>query len=95
MHKGVINVSFDLVDETILKCTIDDNGIGRVNASQINSQKANYHKSTALHVTQERLANLNPIRSNSKQLSPFQIIDKTNAKGYSIGTTIIIQLELE
>jgi len=94
MHSGVINVSFDLVDDTILKCTIDDNGIGRMNASQINSQKENYHKSTALHVTQERLANLNPIRSNSIQLSPFQIIDKTNSEGYSIGTTIIIQLEI-
>ena len=95
MHKGVINVSFDLVNETILKCTIDDNGIGRIGASQINAQKESYHKSTALQVTQERLANLNPIVSTSKQiLSPFQIIDKTNAEGYSVGTTIIIQIEI-
>jgi len=95
MHKGIINVSFELIEDTILKCTIDDNGIGRVNASQINSQKESYHKSTALHVTQERLANLNPIRSDSNQLlSPFQIVDKTNSEGYSVGTTIIIQLEI-
>lgn len=100
IHKGIINVNFELIEDNILKCTIDDNGIGRVNASQINSQKESYHKSTALHVTQERLANLNPIVSDAlgngvKQiLSPFQIIDKTNTEGYSVGTTIIIQLEI-
>ena len=95
MHKGIINVTFELVEDSILKCTVDDNGIGRVSASQINSQKESYHKSTALHVTQERLANLNPIISNSEQLlSPFQIIDKTNSDGHPLGTTIIIQLEI-
>lgn len=94
MHKGVINVSFDLIDETILKCTIDDNGIGRVNASEINAQKESYHKSTALHVTQERLSNLTPLQSNTEELSPFQIIDKTNSMGNSTGTTIIIKLEI-
>ena len=100
LHKGIINVTFELVEDDILKCTIDDNGIGRMNASQINSQKENYHKSTALHVTQERLANLNPIISDELGngtkhiLSPFQIVDKTNSEGYAMGTTIIIQLEI-
>ena len=60
------------------------------NAGQINAQKENYHKSTALQVTQERLSNIN----SKPNFSPFQIIDKKDENGYCIGTTIIIQLEI-
>lgn len=90
MHTGEIIVSFKLLDEHILQCTIDDNGIGRANASKINAQKENYHKSTALQVTQERLSNIN----SKPNFSPFQILDKKDKDGYCIGTTIIIQLEI-
>ena len=90
MHTGELKVSFKLLGEHILQCTIDDNGIGRANASKINAQKENYHKSTALQVTQERLSNIN----SKPNFSPFQIIDKTDKEGYGEGTTIIIQLEI-
>jgi ligand-binding sensor domain-containing protein len=90
MHIGVIKVSFRLLGGNILHCTIDDNGIGRANASKINAQKENYHKSTALQVTQERLSNIN----SKPSFSPFQIIDKIDKEGYCLGTTIIIQLEI-
>ncbi|MBN4082121.1 histidine kinase, partial [bacterium AH-315-B15] len=56
---GALKVGFKLIHEHLLECSIADNGRGRKKASEINAQKANYHKSTALAVTQERLANLN------------------------------------
>ena len=90
MHDGKLKVSFKLIDEHILQITIDDNGIGRKNASQINAQKENYHKSTALQVTQERLSNIN----SKPNFSPFQIIDKSDENGVAMGTTIVIQIEI-
>ena len=90
MHEGKIKVFFKLIGEHILQCTIDDNGIGRVNAGQINAQKENYHKSTALQVTQERLSNIN----SKPDFIPFTILDKTDENGIPQGTTIVIQIEI-
>lgn len=90
MHEGKIKVAFKLIGDHILQCTIDDNGIGRAHASEINAQKENYHKSTALQVTQERLSNIN----SKPDFIPFSVHDKTDENGIPQGTTITIQLEI-
>ena len=71
-----------------LECSISDNGIGRKKASQINAQKEVYHKSTALQVTQERLANLNTVNS----FVPFEIVDLKKSDGTAAGTKVIIRI---
>ena len=70
------------------ECYVEDNGRGRVKAAQINAQKENYHKSTALQVTQERLANLN----KEATFVPFEIIDLQNNKGEPAGTKVVMRI---
>jgi ligand-binding sensor domain-containing protein len=91
---GEITISFNLPDDNILQCVIEDNGVGRLKSSKSNAQKENYHKSTALEVTQERLANLQTKISKNINFKPFQIIDKYNDKKEPFGTKIIIQIEI-
>ena len=45
-HQDILNVPFQTTEST-------------KKASETNAQKTDYHKSTALNVTEERLANLN------------------------------------
>ncbi|MEX1001205.1 MAG: two-component regulator propeller domain-containing protein [Crocinitomicaceae bacterium] len=87
---GKIIVRFKLIHEHLLECTVEDNGIGREMAAGKTSQKENYHKSTALEVTQERLANLNP----TAKFVPFEIIDLKDEKGQALGTKVIFRLEV-
>lgn len=85
---GEIKVKFKLLSENILECSIIDNGRGREFAGKITAQKENYHKSTALKVTQERLANLN----QNVNFNAFEIIDLMNENGDPIGTKVIIRI---
>ncbi|MCB9225457.1 MAG: histidine kinase [Crocinitomicaceae bacterium] len=87
---GVIKVGFKLLNEHLLECYVEDNGKGRMAASEINSQKENYHKSTALRVTQERLAGLN----KEADFVPFEIIDLKDEKGDPSGTKVVFRLSI-
>jgi ligand-binding sensor domain-containing protein len=89
-RRGEIKIGFKLLNEHLLECSIADNGRGRKKAAQINSQKENYHKSTALAVTQERLSNLNEDGS----FVPFEIVDLTTKLGDPCGTQIVFRLQI-
>lgn len=86
-YNGVIKLSFKLINEHLLECKIIDNGVGRVKSRQNKSQQETIHKSTALEVTQERLANLNVDKS-------YQSFEITNLKSDGTGTVITIKLEI-
>jgi len=86
----VIRVAFKLLSEHLLECSIEDNGIGRENASKLIAQKENYHKSTALKVTEERLASLN----KNSGFIPFEIIDLKDDSGNPAGTKIILRIQI-
>jgi LytS/YehU family sensor histidine kinase len=87
-YQGKIKVGFKLLSEHLLECYIEDNGRGRAKAAKINAQKENYHKSTALQVTQERLANLN----KDTNFIPFEILDLKNDQGSAAGTKVIMRI---
>ena len=89
-YQGRIHLRFYLEGEEQLVCEIEDNGIGRIKAKSQLAQKENYHKSTALQVTQERLANLNSNHSKSA----FEIIDLTNELNQSSGTKVVIRVDI-
>lgn len=89
-HKGIISISFRLCSEQVLECIVEDNGRGRDYAAKMVAQKENYHKSTALQVTEERLASLN----KNTGFVPFEIIDLKNEQGEGIGTRIVLRLEI-
>lgn len=87
---GEIKLSFELEGDKKLVCLIIDNGSGRQAAAEHKAQKKQYHKSTALEVTQERLANLN---STSDQ-NDFEIIDVFNSKNEVVGTKVVLKIVL-
>ncbi|NOQ74359.1 MAG: hypothetical protein GQ574_20285 [Crocinitomix sp.] len=87
-RKGEIRVSFKWIGDNVLECAIADNGIGRKKANEIKAQQAAYHKSTALQVAQERLANLN----QETTFVPFEILDLKDPKGQPAGTKVIIRI---
>ncbi len=82
-YQGKITISFELYDDYI-ECKVIDNGRGRAVASEIRHQKSSYHKSTALVLTQERLAMLNT-EHNYKSFEVVDLVDPT-------GTVVIVRI---
>ncbi|MBO0934391.1 sensor histidine kinase [Fibrella aquatilis] len=78
-----------------LQVVIDDNGIGRIRSTEINQHRAGgggrRHESFASAANQKRLALLN--NGHNAQIG-LEIIDKTDATGYSSGTQVVIRIPL-
>jgi len=70
---------------THLYCEIEDNGIGREKAIELNNQRTKKHESTAMKATKERLEILN---HNSDSKLSIHIIDKKDSKGNALGTKV-------
>lgn len=88
--KGRISISFR-DSESMLECIVEDNGIGREKAAELNKEsKETYHQSTALAVTTERL---NHLKSEGID-TPLEIVDLYD-NGVASGTRVIIRLPLE
>jgi ligand-binding sensor domain-containing protein len=78
-HRGKITIKFEW-KETFIECSVSDNGRGRLAAKEVRHQKSSYHKSTALVLTQERLASL----SDDLQVKSFEIIDMKKPSGTKV-----------
>ena len=59
---GLLKIGFRNEDDYI-RCTIEDNGIGRAAASEIKRRKPVQHKSVGMHLSQERLELINGNRA--------------------------------
>jgi ligand-binding sensor domain-containing protein/two-component sensor histidine kinase len=68
-----------------LTCRIDDNGVGRKAAAQINAANPNYHQSVGLSLTGKR-EELFGIHCHT--------IDKKDDMGKSMGTTVVLEIPL-
>ena len=84
-HRGKITIDIEW-NENHIKCMITDNGRGRSAAKEVRQQQSSYHKSTALILTQERLA----VLTNEIEEQAFEIIDLENPTG----TRIIIRIPI-
>ncbi len=90
LHKekgGKLKVHFQLFNSQLC-CTIEDNGIGRKNASKLNQWKNKGRKSTGISSTMERLALLD----NGANRIGLDIIDLYDKDGFACGTKAIIIL---
>ncbi len=84
-HPGLINISFMLLDETIL-FIVEDNGIGIHAAKKLNNIKAKEHQSLATIITRERIEILNKGQKNKKYY--MEIKDSIDLGGNVKGTRI-------
>ncbi len=87
---GKIIISFKEFSD-YLECIIEDNGIGREKAAEINSSsKETYHESTSLKVTKERLELLN----TNSEMQSLLIIDLYDNNNIASGTKIILKIPI-
>lgn len=96
MHKAgskalLINMSW-LADDQALEIVIDDNGIGRKQATEIQSKRPQNHKSFATRNVASRLDLFNKFRKR-----PIRVFttDKYNRHQIALGTTVTIQIPVE
>jgi tetratricopeptide (TPR) repeat protein len=82
---GHIDIRFSLKDRTLV-FEVEDNGVGRQKAREIEIQINPDHKSLATSLTRERLVNLN--RKLHKKIE-LEIIDLQNALGEACGTRVV------
>lgn len=88
---GQLDMSFSS-DESILTCTITDNGVGRQKAEAFKSKKDLKRKSLGLQITRDRLAKLN---RESNHDTFFTIEDLYDEDGVAAGTKVILKIRLE
>ncbi len=84
---GLITIDFNRKNNTLI-VQIQDNGIGRSKSSEKNKTIRNYHKSTGLVVTRERIENLG-------QEDGIEFVDLVDADGRAMGTRVIIRLPIQ
>ncbi len=84
-----LKISFTYFNDKCLKCTIDDNGVGRNDLQQTESLEKN--KSLAINFIRQRLDLLSKLNGFNYGLN---IIDKKNEQGQSEGTKIEIDIPL-
>ena len=84
--QGLLNIEFLSKDNKVI-CTIDDNGIGRDKASQINQQRNSTHQSMGTLITTDRIELINKIYKKEISVEYTDVKDKLNQP---LGTNVTI-----
>ena len=88
-NRGYIEVHLSKTSENLIKCVVQDNGIGRKKSGEIKSNLFVTHKSLALEITQERLKML----SHGNKDSLTVIIDDMEDELHNpLGTKVTITM---
>jgi ligand-binding sensor domain-containing protein/putative methionine-R-sulfoxide reductase with GAF domain len=88
--KRELMIEFRLVDQAILECRIEDNGIGRKKSFELKKQnsKTKRHESKGLLISKERLDVLQRLGQHAE----VHITDKYDPSGEAAGTLVVIEL---
>jgi LytS/YehU family sensor histidine kinase len=89
---GHIHVTLEDVGDKILKCTVEDDGIGRNKASEVKKQKIYTYKSVGMDVTKTRLEILN---LHLQRDITFQVEDLLDEDDVACGTKVTIFIPYE
>ena len=91
LHKesgGHLTIDVKLVNNSILECTIEDNGVGRDKASELKSKSATTRKSLGMQLTESRISLLN---QHAQLNASVQIID-LKSNDHPLGTKVILKI---
>ncbi len=94
LHKesgGRLQISVTTTSDNLLKCTVEDNGIGRKRANQLKSKSATTNKSLGMKLTEERITMLNKYTALNASI---QIIDLEIINGDAAGTKVILTIPI-
>jgi tetratricopeptide (TPR) repeat protein len=91
-NDGKLLLKFELESEEAIKCTIEDNGIGREKALDLKSRGVKPYKSLGMQVTKERMEVISKI---NKVHFEEKITDLKDPNGTSIGTKVELIIPIE
>ncbi len=91
---GLIKIEFKLVDETAILCVIEDNGVGRARAREIQALDDYHlkHKSRGTSITEKRLEILHASKKNAFFVNTIDLIDPLSNE--PMGTRVEIQIPI-
>jgi LytS/YehU family sensor histidine kinase len=88
--KGSLSVEMQLKKGQI-HCIIQDNGIGRAKAMEINQKKNNHHQSMGTNITESRLKLVNELYGKSMKIEYTDLLDDN---GEPAGTKVEINIPI-
>lgn len=91
---GLIKIDFQLEDDNTILCVVEDNGVGRKKASEMQKRNPGFknHKSLGTKITQDRLEILHKGRAQNEQI--VKIIDLLDEQGEGCGTRVEILIPI-
>lgn len=95
MHRareGKLTISFE-PEGTLLKCSIEDNGVGRQKSKEIENRSLTMHSSLSEQITHERINLLNKIYATND--FSIETVDLTDANAIPCGTRVLVRLPLK
>lgn len=94
MHKeagGQVSIEVTQPQETMLRITITDDGVGREKAAEYKSKSATRHKSFGMKVTAERIELINQLYQTNTSI---EINDLKDEQGRAIGTKVTVEIPI-
>ena len=88
---GKVDIQFSMAD-TLLRCEIRDNGIGREKAALLREEKKPGHQPVAIQVTTDRLTMM---MKNHPSHQPIDISDITDADAKINGTRVVLHIPIQ
>ncbi len=88
---GKLFVGLKLIDDVIIECIVEDNGIGREKAEEIKRKKNKNHNSLGTSITMERLQIIDTFMGNKLKI---EYVDLKNDNNEPIGTKVIIHIPI-
>ncbi len=86
-QSGTIDIRFDLLENDVIRCRVQDDGIGREEAIRLQARNPmrDQHKSLGIGITRERLELLNRGEQSGHRL---EIIDLKDSENAALGTRV-------
>ena len=86
---GELKIIIERIDKESYKCIVEDNGVGRKRAEEVNRTQKIHKESLGIKITQERL---NILNKNENGIYQMKIIDLFTESGEAAGTRVEITL---
>ncbi|MFN0216744.1 MAG: histidine kinase [Saprospiraceae bacterium] len=86
-EKGHLNITFSKAEEAAIVCIVEDDGVGRKMAAQLQAKSLRSHKSRAMQIVQERLEALTHMDGYQVQIDIQDLENESNT-----GTRVSIRI---
>jgi hypothetical protein len=89
--KGLLSVRFESTDN-LIKCTVEDNGVGRRKAAEMEQEQSPRRKSYGMSISKKRIGLL---KKENLVVPDVKITDLTDADNKPAGTSVVIYIPFD